>query len=941
MCIQSEATLEKKLIEQLQIQGYEKIILHDEKDLTANFKTQLEKHNKTTFSKSEFNKILNHLDGGTIFDKSKKLRNKFELYRDDDTLSYIEFFNTEEWCKNEFQASNQINMAERYKNRYDVTILINGLPLVQIELKRRGIELKEAFNQICRYKDHSFRGLFLYLQLFIISNGVNTRYFANNRTLNFKQSFCWTDEKNEKFNRLNEFADIFLEKCHLAKVISKYIVLNESDKFLMVLRPYQYFAAEKIIKRVAGKVDRNGYIWHTTGSGKTLTSFKASQIITADKDVDKVVFVVDRKDLDFQTMKEFNKFSKGSVDATDDTKMLVKQLSDEKTKLIITTIQKLNNAVSRVKFNNRLGDVSNKRIIFIFDECHRSQFGETHKRIKDYFKNRLFFGFTGTPIFEENSVGFTTTKDLFGSCLHKYIIKDAIDDDNVLGFSVEYYSTFRSKFLKEENGDDIDVDEMDKVKGINKDEVFSADERLSNIADFIIKNHDRKTYNREYNAIFAVSSIDTLLKYYELFRHKKHNLNIATIFSYQANEELEDQYGNYKQKEYMSMVAEDQAIYGDRQVHPREKLDLIVDDYNKTFKTNFDLNKDNGFNAYFVDISKKVKEKKIDILLVVNMFLTGFDSVYTNTLYVDKNLRYHGLIQAFSRTNRVLGEKKKYGNIVCFRNLKKRTDEAIALFSNPEAIETVLMKAYTEYAVDFNNALEELKNLTPTIDSVDRLEGDEQKALFVKAFRNLLRIMNRLVTFTEFEYDDLSISRQEFEDYRSKYLDIRDETKDPDKESILKDLDFEVELVRRDDINVDYILKLLKDLDMNDSGFSKDVEFILKTMEGSDELRSKRELIERFIKENLPELGTDANVEEEFDKFISKEKEKEIGAMIRSEKLDKALVYAVVEEYEFSNKFQRDKIKSALVGNLKLSERKRKIEQLENSIESIVNKYKW
>jgi type I restriction enzyme, R subunit len=941
MCIQSEATLEKKLIEQLEIQGYEKVILHDEKDLISTFKTQLEKHNKTIFSKSEFNKILNHLDGGTIFEKSKKLRNKFELYRDEGTLSYIEFFNTEEWCKNEFQVSSQINMAERYKNRYDVTILINGLPLVQIELKRRGIELKEAFNQICRYKDHSFRGLFLYLQLFIISNGVNTRYFANNRTLNFKQSFCWTDEKNEKFNRLNEFADIFLEKCHLAKIISKYVVLNESDKFLTVLRPYQYFAAEKIIKRVAGKVDRNGYIWHTTGSGKTLTSFKASQILTADKDVDKVVFVVDRKDLDFQTMKEFNKFSKGSVDATDDTIMLVKQLSDEKTKLIITTIQKLNNAVSRVKFNNKLGDVSNKRIIFIFDECHRSQFGETHKRIKEYFKNRLFFGFTGTPIFEENSVGFTTTKDLFGSCLHKYIIKDAIDDDNVLGFSVEYYSTFRSKLLKEENGDDLDVDEMDKVKGINKDEVFSADVRLSNIVDFIIKNHDRKTYNREYNAIFAVSSIDTLLKYYELFRKKKHNLNIATIFSYQANEELEDQYGNHNQRENWSMVAEEPAPYGDKQVHTREKLDLIVNDYNKTFKTNFDLNKDNGFNAYFVDVSKKVKEKKIDILLVVNMFLTGFDSVYTNTLYVDKNLRYHGLIQAFSRTNRVLGEKKKYGNIVCFRNLKKRTDEAIVLFSNPDAIETVLMKAYSEYAEDFNKALEELKNIVPDADSVDKLEGEEQKALFVKAFRNLLRIMNRLVTFTEFRYEDINVSRQEFEDYRSKYLDIRDETVKKDRESILNDLDFEVELVRRDDINVDYILKLLKDLDMNDSGFEKDVEFILKSVEGSDELRSKRELIERFIRENLPEIGTDANVEDEFDRFISAEKEKEIGEMIEHEKLNKELVYAVVEEFEFSSKFSRDKIKSALIGQLKLSERKRKIEHLENRIEGIVNKYKW
>lgn len=932
MGIQSEAELEKKLIEQLINQGYENIKIKNEEELNLNFKKQLELHNKkslndTPLSNKEFDKIMIHLSGGSIFDKAKKLRDQFQLLRDNDDIVYIQFLNSKDWCCNTFQVTNQITMEGKYENRYDVTILINGLPLIQIELKRRGIELKEAFNQINRYQKHSYSRLFNYVQLFVISNGVNTKYYANNKNQSFKQTFYWTDVENNRYSDLHKFTEIFLNRSHILKMIAKYIVLHKSDGILMVLRPYQYYAVESILRRVENLPPKNGYIWHTTGSGKTLTSFKASQLLTQNKNIDKVIFVVDRKDLDYQTIKEFKAFDKDSIDGTDNTRHLVNQISDDKTQLIITTIQKLNNAISKSHLQDRMKNAVDKKIVFIFDECHRSQFGDTHHKIVEFFNNKQMFGFTGTPIFAENAIKTKTTKDLFHECLHKYSIKDAISDDNVLGFSVEYYNTFKSKRLQDEEGNDLSMDDLN-VEGIDTAEVFESPERLENIVDFILANHKRKTYSKEFTSIFAVSSIPTLIKYYDIFKRKDHDLNIATIFTYAANEEAKDTEEN---------TGEEVST-----IHTREKLDEIVKDYNKTFGDNHDLNKEGGFNAYYIDISKKVKERKIDILLVVNMFLTGFDSKTLNTLYVDKNLKYHNLIQAYSRTNRILNEKKSYGNVLCFRNLKKRTDEAIALFSNKEAVETVLMKDYHEYVADFNKYVERLFKIASCVDDVDKLETEEEKAEFITAYRNLIRVMNRLTTFTEFDFEHIDITKQEFEDYRSKYLDMYDEIKNKstkEKVSILDDLDFEVELLKRDDINVSYIMLLLKELDPKSESFVADKEFLLKLLDGSEELRSKRELIEKFLSENLPLILEDQSVEAEFDSYWKKEKENAIEQFMIEENLDGAKLKETINEYNFSKKLHRDMVKLTFMDKLGLKERRTKIEIVTNAIKDLVQRF--
>jgi len=659
MTIQSEQALEKSLIKQLEGMRYERVEIPDEFALLANLKNQIEKHNEINLSNAEFDKVLNFLDKGNVFDRAKILRDKMHLIRDDNSSCYIEFINMEKWCQNEFQVANQITNDGEYQNRYDVTILINGLPLAQIELKRRGLELKEAFNQVNRYRRHSYgaaRGLFQYIQIFIISNGVNTKYYANtvsnftDKKQSFKQTFCWADKSNKNINKLDEFAEIFLERCHLAKMITKYTVLSETDKILMVLRPYQYYAVEVIVDRVKN-TSKNGYIWHTTGSGKTLTSFKASQILIEQPDIYKVVFVVDRNDLDYQTIREFNQFKEGSVDGTDDTKMLVKQFEDE-TKLIVTTIQKLNTAISKEKHLVRMDKLKDKKIVFIFDECHRSQFGETHKKITQYFENYQMFGFTGTPIFKDNAFGSganrRTTAELFDECLHKYVITDAIADENVLRFMVEYVGKYRQK----EGENNVDIE----VEGIDVKELMESPARIEKIASYIVANHDRKTHAREFNSMFCVSSIDVLTKYYEAFKKQKeagkHNLKIATIFSYAANEEDVDANGLIGEADIE--LNENQPI----NKHSRDKLEEYIGDYNQMFGSNYTTKDSKSFYNYYRDIAKKVKSREVDILLVVNMFLTGFDSKSLNTMYVDKNLRHHGLIQAYSRTNRILNEQK-------------------------------------------------------------------------------------------------------------------------------------------------------------------------------------------------------------------------------------------------------------------------------------------
>ena len=928
MAKQPEQILEEQLVAQLQRLGYGLVQLKDEKDLIGNLKQQLEKHNNIQFSKAEFEKVLNILSKGSVFEKAKTLREKQHIVRDNGDNLYFEFINSEHWCQNQFQVTHQVTMEGKYKNRYDVTILINGLPLVQIELKRRGLELKEAFNQINRYQRHSFAAnsaLFQYVQIFIISNGVNTKYYANNRNQSFKQTFYWTDKENKRLtNILNGFTSDFLEPCNVSKMICKYIVLNETNKVLMVLRPYQYYAVEALIDRVKNST-KNGYIWHTTGSGKTLTSFKASQILMNLPQVKKVVFVVDRKDLDYQTTFEFNSFNKGSIDGTGNTKSLVTQFTDD-TKLIVTTIQKLNTAISKSQYLGKMDKLKDEKIVFIFDECHRSQFGETHNRIKNFFTNIQMFGFTGTPIFAENSVknelGKRTTKELFGDCLHKYVITDAIKDENVLKFSVEYVGRYKQK---ENSATEIDIE----VEDIDTKELMESPIRLEKISDYIINNHNRKTHNREFSAIFCVSSVETLIKYYDILQRKKlageHDLRIATIFSYVANENDADANGFLNEE--LSVVEEPQALYG-LQAHSREKLDEFISHYNSMYQTRFSTKDSESFYNYYNDISKKLKARekrpenttdRIDILLVVNMYLTGFDAKMVNTIYVDKNLKHHGLIQAFSRTNRILNELKSQGNVVCFRNLKNATDDAITLFSNKEAIEVIIMKPYEDYVKKFNSAYVDLLKITPTVNSVNDLETEDDELEFIKAFRELLRIKNILAAFSDFNWEHLSIDEQPFEDYKSKYLDLHDKVKNnhqKEKVSILEDVDFELELIHKDEINVAYIIQLLIKLKSKVQKDTTQTEKEIFNLLNTDaQLRSKRELIEKFIQENLPQLENTDDINEEFEKFWSKEQVVSFEKLIREENLSAERTEILIEDYLFGEREpMRDEVLALIEG---------------------------
>lgn len=911
MSKQSEQVLEEQLLIQLQKLGYKYITIADEKSLLANLKTQLEKHNHIQFSESEFEKVLNIINKGSVFEKAKILREKkHHILRDNGDNLYFEFLNVEHWCQNEYQVTNQIIQEGKYQNRYDVTLLINGLPLVQIELKRRGLEMKEAFNQINRYQKHSFgagKGLFHFVQLFIISNGVNTKYFSNFGThkQEYLQTFHWTDEQNNPLNNiLNGFTDTFLEPCHISKMICKYIVLNETAKALMVLRPYQYYAVENIIKKVKENeilngynIEKNGYIWHTTGSGKTLTSFKASQILSNIPAIKKVVFVVDRKDLDYQTNQEYDNFSKGSVSSATNTDDLVRKFKDPNARIIVTTIQKLNNAISGRNLS-KMKTIQNERMVFIFDECHRSQFGDTHKNIINYFTNIQLFGFTGTPILEKNSDGMKTTASLFGKCLHKYVITDAIRDENVLRFSVEYIQTFKQK----EHIIDL------KVEQIDEKEVYEAPERKEAIVDYIIQHHDQKTQNRKFCAMMCVQDIDSVIQYYEIFNRKKkageHNLKITTIFSFAQNEdEMEEQVAAQ-----LNMAAEPQTEYGYKP-HRRELLENYVEDFNELFGEKQNIKDTEGYYNYYNAIAKKSKHPKheADILLVANMFLTGFDSKSLNTLYVDKNLQYHGLIQAFSRTNRILDKNKTQGNIVCFRNLKDKTDEAIALFSNKEAIDEIIVEPYEIYVDKFNEATQKLLEIVPEVAFVDRLYSEEDKLQFILAFRGLIRLHKKMSHYTEFTWDNLQIEEQLFADYTSKYLDLKDRLgtdPSPEKTSILNDIDFELELIRRDTINVTYIIQLLVKFKSKHNG--KDKESIEKEIANllntEVSLRSKRELIDKFIHESLPNIEDTDTIPEEFDKFWNIEQEKALQELVKTENLSEEKTERLIENYLFTER---------------------------------------
>lgn len=898
MTYQSEYELEKLLIKQLETQGYTKVSINNEEDLKANFRNMLfeynkEKLNNIPFTDKEFNRILIHLEGKSIFNSAKLFRDKFVLERDDSTEVYIEFFNSKNWTRNKFQVTNQVTMVNKYTNRYDVTILINGLPLVQIELKRRGLDLREAFNQIERYRRHSYKGLYRYIQCFIITNGVDTKYFSNSdKPLNFNFTFFWSDEKNKRISNLNSFTSSFLDRCNLNNVIGKYMIINESDKNLMVMRPYQIYAVEALTKR-AIETNNNGYIWHTTGSGKTLTSFKASQLLSNEEKIKKVFFLIDRKDLDSQTVEEFNKFEKDCVDTTNNIGKLISQMEDVNSRLIVTTIQKLARLLQAEKYAHRMDKYREDKVIFIIDECHRSQFGEMHTAINKHFKNAQYFGFTGTPRLVENrSQDGRTTADLFDECLHTYLIKDAINDNNVLGFSVEYIKTF-----------DGDFDESDdtKVSAIDKEEVFHAEERIEMVAKHIIDNHNAKTANKKFTSLFTVDSIPTLIKYYDTFKSLDHDLKIAAVYTFQDNEDL-----NGKEE------------------HSRDSLERIIGDYNSMFK-----GKDNTkfstdtFQAYFKDLSRKLKTAEVDIVLVVNMFLTGFDSKPLNTLYVDRNLNYHGLVQAFSRTNRVLDDTKPYGNVVCYRNLKKNTDEAICLFSKTDNTDVVLMESYDYYLEAFNKKLIELYNVAPSVESLDDIKDEEHKKKFIEAFRDLSKQLIKLKTFVDFEFDKekIGMSHQEYEDYKSKYFNIYDEVRKNanEKESILLDIYFGIELMQTDKINVNYIMNLIRDIDFDNEDKRKaDIEKIKKLLDSADNdnLRLKAGLIRSFLDEVVPKAEGKDSMDELFNNFVEEKRVYEITEFSNEVDIARETVKEYIIECEYSGTIDSAQIKDNVKGSL-------------------------
>ena len=952
MPVQSEAALENGLIDTLQKMNYEYVHIEEEKNLSANFKKQLEKHNKkkleelgrTEFTESEFEKILIYLEGGTRFEKAKKLRDLFPLELESGERLWVEFLNRTHWCQNEFQVSNQITVEGRKKCRYDVTILINGLPLVQIELKRRGVELKQAYNQIQRYHKTSFHGLFDYIQLFVISNGVNTRYFANNPNSGYKFTFNWTDAANVPFNDLEKFATVFFDKCTLGKIIGKYIVLHEGDKCLMVLRPYQFYAVEKILDRVENSND-NGYIWHTTGAGKTLTSFKAAQLVSELDDVDKVMFVVDRHDLDTQTQAEYEAFEPGAVDSTDNTDELVKRLHSN-SKIIITTIQKLNAAVSKQWYSSRIEEIRHSRIVMIFDECHRSHFGECHKNIVKFFDNTQIFGFTGTPIFVENAIDGHTTKEIFGNCLHKYLIKDAIADENVLGFLVEYY-----------HGNE-DVDNADQ-------------DRMTEIAKFILNNFNKSTFDGEFDALFAVQSVPMLIRYYKIFKSLNPKIRIGAVFTYAANSSQDDE-----------QTGMNTGGFASESTGEADELQAIMDDYNNMYGTSFTTE---NFRAYYDDINLRMKKKKadmksLDLCLVVGMFLTGFDSKKLNTLYVDKNMEYHGLLQAFSRTNRVLNEKKRFGKVVCFRDLKSKVDEAIKLFSNGTPLEDIVRKPFDEVKRDYQELTKDFLKHYPEPHFVDYLQSENDKKQFILAFRDIIKKHAEIQIYNEFEKEanDLGMTEQQFMDFRSKYLDIYDSfaakpteqssgykaqedescmasEPDPSENDAtgLGDIDFCLELLHSDIINVAYILELIADLNPYSEDYTEKRKHIIDTMIKDAELRSKAKLIDGFIQKNVDDDrdnfmarkqkadGT-SDLEERLNNYIVTERNNAVNMLAKDEDLDASVLNHYLSEYDYLQKEQPEIIQEALKEkHLGLIKKRKALTRILDRLRTIVRTFSW
>lgn len=946
---QSEAELEEEFIRLLCTQGYTYLTIHSEQGMISNLRTQLEKLNHYEFSDTEWERffadaIANPNDG--IVEKTAKIQENFiqVLKRDDGMSKNIALIDRNNIHNNQVQVINQyvIGTEEgaRRDNRYDVTVLVNGLPLVHIELKRRGVAIREAFNQINRYQRDSFwagSGLFEYVQIFVISNGTNTKYYSNSTRFNaikdvnagktrkgktsnsFEFTSFWADSNNRVIPDLMDFANTFFAKHALLNVLTKYCIFT-SERMLMVMRPYQIIATERIINRIEiahnykkyGSVDGGGYIWHTTGSGKTLTSFKTARIASQLSFIDKVLFVVDRKDLDYQTMKEYDRFEKGAANSNTSTRILEKQLSDSKSHIIITTIQKLSTFIKK----NKEHDVYHRQIVIIFDECHRSQFGDMHKSIVRYFKQYYMFGFTGTPIFPVNAAvnakkpNYATTEQTFGERLHTYTIVDAINDKNVLPFRVDYIKTM-----------DIDADiDDEEVWDINRKKAFEAPERVSLIANYILDHFDQKTYRgggfyiyntltnisevasadrgkveeikqkqrlSGFNSIFAVSSVPMAKVYYDEFRRIiNHNpaksLKIAVIYSYAANEEEVD--GLLDEENSEDTSALDQPS--------RDFLESAIDDYNKIFRTNYDTSSDK-FQNYYKDVSLRMKNKELDLLIVVNMFLTGFDATTLNTLWVDKNLRMHGLLQAFSRTNRILNSIKTFGNIVCFRNLKKRVDDAISLFGDKNAGGVVLMHSFKDYYEGYKTSDGKnvpgyrgmISDLTSKFPADDRqIIGEQDQKAFIALFGAILRMRNLLFSFDDFMGKEL-LSERDFQNYLGKYQDLHDEwnrrRRNGEGSDITDDIVFEIELVKQIEINIDYILMLVKKYYDKHRKDKEILVTIKKAVDASPELRSKKQLIELFI----ARVNEVEDVVSGWNEYVAEQREKDLEQIIKEEQL--------------------------------------------------------
>lgn len=918
--VMSEYEVESLYIERLEEMGYEFIKMNDYDDVCRNFRTQfcklnskelIEAKGKSELSDSEFDRVMIRLENHTIYESAKILREKWVLELDNGESIYVQFFTNDE-TRNTYQVTHQVTMNPAhkddvlYKNRYDVTILINGLPLIQTELKRPGIEINEAVNQINRYRRFSFRGLFRYIQLFVISNSTMTKYCANlneNDQFGHKQdilkslTFFWTDEQNVRINKLMEFTNAFLPKVQITEMLSKYFVIKDTEPVLMAMRPYQIYAVKRAYDRII-MGNTNGFVFHTTGSGKTLTSFKLASLLRDDRRIDKVFFLIDRSDLDDQTVDEYNSFEAGCVDQTDNTYNLVKALQDSSKTLIITTIQKMATALRSDKYTAIMDGFKQHKCVFIIDECHRSQFGKMHGQIRKHFENSNYIGFTGTPIFSENKgPQGQTTADVFNSgkldpCIHKYMIKEAIADGNVLRFSVEYMRSIAIKGIQSTKLDinALDDEEYCKRHHIDMDDLYHADERIASVSEDILGHldqHTRLENNSIYTAIFAVDKIETLVKYYEYMKaHNPKGYKIAAIFTYQANQDMEESPDK----------------------HAAEHLEQCMKDYNAMFGTDYDLSK---FDAYRKDISKRMKQKdipQVDLLLVVNMFLTGFDSKPTNTLFLDKNLVWHSLVQAYSRTNRVDKVTKQFGQIITYRNIKKAQDAALKLYSGDGDPNAYLLQSYDYYVSEYYKQVETLRSLVHTADDAGNLQSEDDIRAFVIDFRTLAGTLSTLKTFSKFDWADLApaLDEDEYADYKSWYLYYYDKQKGRGgKGSILVDVDFNIELVRTDKINVVYILNLLKEINRtNQAEMEKSIDLILREIERSDneKMRYKKDVMKSFVQSRFFELDPDADIIEAYSEYEKEVLQADIEEFATENGLTTELVSTILHTYFIDTK---------------------------------------